>query len=273
VANDPWGKAFADDRGRNAPAAHLAALAERFAAAASGYLAQTAAAPAAFAPEAANTFSNFLRDQAMGLFQFPWSGDSAVPPTAPAAAPWTAFADAPALGSTREHQLRSQRAADAARRVADAQRRLQCLWSDALRDASVAFAAQMAARTPGKHPDPLRNMYDAWIDCAEQAYASMAHGEAFCAALAEFVNAGSLWRQEVAESLEQWTKMLDLPTRNELNSLHTRLRSVEAELYAAERRPPAQAAPKQAAPARPRAGAPKSARLSARKHAKGTPKS
>lgn len=244
MANDPWSqfKAFADQAGRaGAPAAPLVAMAERFAAAARTYMAEAVRAPAA----AAGNFTNVLREQAMAGLQFPWSNEPAT-----AAAPWMQMGETVALGLTREHQQRWQRAADAARRVAAAQRRLQYLWSDALRDASSAFAAQILARPAVPSDASLREMYDSWIDCAEQAYSNMAHGEAFCTALAEFVNAGSLWRQEFAAGLEQWSKLLDLPTRSELNSVYARLQSLEAQLRAARRQPQAHAVPKR--PVNPR---------------------
>jgi hypothetical protein len=72
-----------------------------------------------------------------------------------------------------------------------------------------------------------------WIECAEEAYARAAHGDAFCEALSEFVNASSQWRREVQASIEHSAKLLDLPTRSEINSLTHRLRSVEEQLRAA----------------------------------------
>jgi len=150
--------------------------------------------------------------------------------------------DLPALGPTREHLQRGQRAAEAWRRTEDAQRRLQRLWSDALRDAAQGFAARLTPPQPGAvSPEALHALYDQWIDCAEEAYARTAHSDAFCTALADFVNASSQSRRELQSIVEQWAKLLDLPTRSEINTLAQRLRSVEAELRAArsERKPQA----------------------------------
>ncbi len=71
----------------------------------------------------------------------------------------------------------------------------------------------------------------------------MAHSEAYCSALAEFVNAGSQWRQGLQASIEQSAKLLDLPTRSEINTLTQRLQRVEERLRAAsmERAPQARA--------------------------------
>src|SRR5277367_4859128 len=127
----------------------------------------------------------------------------------------------------------------------DAQRRLQRLWSDALREAAAAFAAksgQLQGNVVGA--DSLRKLYDTWIECAEEAYARAAHGEAFREALTEFVNAGSEWRKELQTSAEHWSKQFDLPTRSEVNSLNSRLKALETQLRTARTKP--RAAPKQA---------------------------
>ena len=78
--------------------------------------------------------------------------------------------DVPALGLTREHQQRAQRAADAGRRVGEAHRQLQSLLSDALRDAATAFAARLQPPKPtDMSAEVLRSLYNSWIDCAEEA--------------------------------------------------------------------------------------------------------
>jgi class III poly(R)-hydroxyalkanoic acid synthase PhaE subunit len=142
--------------------------------------------------------------------------------------------DSPALGLTREHQQRWQRTAEAWRRIDDARRRLQRLWSDALSEAAAAFAARLGPpHAAALSAEAVRKLYDLWIECAEEAYARAAHGDAFCEALSEFVNASSQWRREVQASIEHSAKLLDLPTRSEINSLTHRLRSVEEQLRAA----------------------------------------
>ncbi|MGO9512814.1 MAG: poly(R)-hydroxyalkanoic acid synthase subunit PhaE [Steroidobacteraceae bacterium] len=207
--------------------------AERFMTAARSYLEGTANASAPAAAEAARTFGDFLREQFAALFQPPWITDLA----GAASAASSAFkVDMPALGPTREHQLRWDRTADAWRRTDDAQRRLQRLWSDVLRDAAIDFAARLGQLKPNAvGPEALHGLYDTWIDCAEETYARMAHSDAYCNALAEYVNAGSRWRQALQANIEQWAKPFDLPTRSEVNTLTLRLRSVEKELRAASK--------------------------------------
>jgi len=272
VSDDPWSqwKAFAGQLQPDAQRSTFAPFgesAESFAAAARNYLDAAARAPATAtaADEAARVFGRYLREHSMEFLQPPWSAHAGAD-----GVPWAAMQNAPALGLTREHQQRWQRTVDAARRVADAQRRLQCLWSDTLRDAANAFAARVAtagnAAPMGGPPSAatLRGLYDSWIDCAEEAYAGTAHSDSFCDALADFVNASSQWRREFAASVEHWSKLLDLPTRSELNSLTLRLKHAEEQLRDA-RRP---AAPRGAAATlHPAARAPRARR------AKSKPKS
>jgi class III poly(R)-hydroxyalkanoic acid synthase PhaE subunit len=211
------------------------------------------------AATAAQGFSDFLREQFSAAIQ-PWHvggaggapGDS-MPPWWMPAGPSAANSETPAFGATREHQQRAQRMAEAARRMQAAQRRLQRLWSDVLAEAAGKFVTQMTAAAPmTASPEVVRRLYDTWIECAEDAYARTAHGEAFCQAQAELTNAASQWRQEQQANIERWCKWLDLPTRSEVNSLTQRLRALEQRVRDARDgrdAPPAQPNPKPPAPA------------------------
>jgi len=206
-------------------------MAERFTAAASRCLDGAATTSAPAAAQAAQAFSDFLREQ---FADFHLPGSSAFGAGHGAHSAFTG--DSPALGATREHQQRWQRMAEASRRIAEAQHRLQRLWSDALREAAAAFAARLVPPQPtAVSAEALRELYDRWIDCAEDAYARMAHSEAFCNSLADYVNASSQWRRELQASIEHWAKLLDLPTRSEINTLTQRLGSVEKLLRAARK--------------------------------------
>jgi hypothetical protein len=211
---------------------------------------------------AAAQFSDFLREQFARHSQ-PWGSlhTSSPPPGSP---PWaSAFMpgaaasssapspEVPAFGATREHQQRAQRMAQAMQRMEAAQRRLQRLWSDVLREASAQFVSRLPATPPAAATAAsLRKLYDAWIDCAEDAYARVAHGEAFCHAQAQFANAASQWRLEQQAGIEHWSKFLDLPTRSEVNSLARRLRAAEEQLRSLSDAGPAPRATPRAAPAK-----------------------
>jgi len=189
--------------------------AERFAAAArafhqSGRDSQTAAA----------AFGDFLRDQFSGVLDGMWGASA----PGHSAHPWQ---ESPALGPTREYQERWQRVAAAWQRLQEAQRRVQRLWSDALGEAARNFVSNLSSATAPLTPQSIHEFYDAWVDCAEEAYARMAHGEPFATALAEAIKAATEWRDQSAASIEPWAKWLDWPTRTEINSLSMRVRALE----------------------------------------------
>ncbi|HTV95374.1 MAG TPA: poly(R)-hydroxyalkanoic acid synthase subunit PhaE [Steroidobacteraceae bacterium] len=184
--------------------------------------------------------AEFLRDEFANVLRTPSPGTREGVP--PAEYPL----EAPGLGLTREHQLRAQRAASAWQRLADAQQRLQRLWFDTLREAAAAFVSQIQPSSTPPGPQALHALYDRWIDCAEAAYARTAHGEPFCIALAESVNAASAWRRECAAAAEAAAKLLDLPTRSEVNSLARRLHALEERLRAQAPEVPRRRAPPRA---------------------------
>lgn len=249
-------------------AAAFAQLAERFQAATRTFLASAAAgAPGAAGSGAgaAEDFTRFLREQFAPL-RMPWSFDArgfgAGAASAGAAGAGGAGAPGWAIGAGREHQERLARLSAAWTRVLEAQRRLELLWSDALREAASTYTQQVAAAPPQEpSAESLQGLYDRWIDCAEDAYGRMAHSETYCDAFAEYVNAGSQWRNELQAGLEQWAKLLDLPTRSELNTLEQRVRELEraqriapTQVSGSAREPVAARAARRA-PRRPRRGA------------------
>ncbi len=113
--------------------------------------------------------------------------------------------------------------------IDDAQRRLQRLWSDALREAAAAFTARLvaAARRPHMSAESMRKLYDSWIDCAEDAYARIAHSEPFCSRPRRIHECEQPLAPGTQASMEYIAKLLDLPTRSEINSLMQRLKAVE----------------------------------------------
>ena len=218
----------------------------------------------ASAQGASAQFGDFLRDQFASYSQ-PWGSQpwgsqpwgsqpwgSAFAPAAASSPSSPLSPDVPAFGATREQQQRAQRMAQAAARMEAAQHRLQRLWSDVLREAASRFVSQLSASPPAAvTPESLRRLYDTWIDCAEDAYARVAHGEAFCQAQAEFANAASQWRLEQQANIEHWSKFLDLPTRSEINSLTRRLRATEEQLRSMSGSGGATRAPPRNSPSKP----------------------
>ena len=99
-----------------------------------------------------------------------------------------------------------------------------------------AFVARLGGGDP---PRTLRATVDAWIDCAERAFQSAAHSDAFAQAQARLLN--ELVRLRIHEQalLEQASRLAGVPTRAEVDALHDSVQELKAELA---RRPAAPAA-------------------------------
>ena len=162
----------------------------------------------------------------------PGTAGARTAPRAPeAAALW------PALGLTREHQEAWQRLAQLSARVLDAESRLAALWGELMQRALGALSQRVAEQFAAGQPvESLRSLYDLWIDAAERAYAEVAHASPYADVQAELTNALSALRIERRALLERWARDYDLPTRAELDSVHRRLKGLEARLRALEAR-------------------------------------
>jgi len=128
----------------------------------------------------------------------------------------------------------------------------------ALADVARATAAAFAARLLGADPPAtLRAAFDAWIDCAEAAFQSTAHSEAYAQAQARLFNELVRARARQQALVEQAAKSAGLPTRSEVDALHDELRALRSELAAARAKAPAAAPPPARRRARPRPKAPR----------------
>lgn len=160
--------------------------------------------------------------------------------------------DIPALGFTRERQEAVRRLGTLCARVIERQQELathwRAFWEEALRALGDEAARRIAA---GKPPGSIREIYDLWVECAENAWARMAHAPAYLESQARLVNAFSAWRTEQQSQMDAALRALDLPTRGELNSLHLRVRRLRAELRRLEK---LLAPPRSTARATPRRG-------------------
>jgi hypothetical protein len=125
----------------------------------------------------------------------------------------------PALGPAREHLEMAQKMSDLG---------LEFQRSYAEFTAHLSGIQQEAMRTLQK-PDN-GDAYDEWIDSAEAAYATLAHGATFSRLLAELINTLSAMKVQRGKLLEYFSRQLDLPTRSEVDSLHQQLRLLREQL-------------------------------------------
>ncbi len=133
----------------------------------------------------------------------------------------------PALGPAREQQEAMQRLAALVARCAQAQGKLATLWNDIIAAGLKELGRKLAPKLQsGGMPGSMKEIYDNWVESAESAYNSAAHGAAFMQAQAEVSNALSELRVAQREMLEEWGKQFDLPTRAEINSLHQQVKQL-----------------------------------------------
>jgi class III poly(R)-hydroxyalkanoic acid synthase PhaE subunit len=156
----------------------------------------------------------------------------------------------PALGLTRERQQAMQDLARLTTRYWQAQMRLASHWGEVVRDALTLMGEGFAAKLSGGETfTSPKQLYDLWIECGEAAFARMAHSADYAQTQGELTNALSQLRSEQRKLAESIARELDLPTREEVNSVHRRLKEMKAQLRALETQ-----VERDARPARPAAG-------------------
>jgi class III poly(R)-hydroxyalkanoic acid synthase PhaE subunit len=172
---------------------------------------------------------------------------AAMPPSMPPPllAPWKDFVDrmgmggfdpqmfaaAPALGLSREYQ-------ETAARLLDLSKQFQQRYAEfAQQNATIMQDAfQVMKKRLDEAPQALKSpaeLYDAWIDCAEGAYAQAAHSDSFARLLAELCNISSAFKFERGKLTEQIARHLDLPSRAEVDTLHRQVRALTTAVRAA----------------------------------------
>jgi hypothetical protein len=126
-----------------------------------------------------------------------------------------AQAGVPALGPAREHleivQKMSDLGAQFQRTYAEFSAHLAGIPQDAMRGI--------------KNPN-AGAAYDEWIESAEVAYATLAHGATFARLLGELCNTVNALKVQRGKLVEYFARQLDLPTRAEVDSLHQQIRAL-----------------------------------------------
>jgi hypothetical protein len=109
------------------------------------------------------------------------------------------------------------------------QAQLAMHWNAVARSASERFIARAAASTATLDLTTIRELYDLWIECVEQAYAAMAHSDDFCRTQAELVNITTALLLEQRQQVECFAPMFGLATRSELDALRRQVKRMQTE--------------------------------------------
>jgi class III poly(R)-hydroxyalkanoic acid synthase PhaE subunit len=177
---------------------------------------------------------------------------------APGAGPTVAPPEFAALGLTRERQEAWQKFSRLLAHLQDVQAQLAGQWLKIGAETTKKFAARAGAAgtdAPGSMKS-IKNLYDLWIECAEEVYGGVAHSPEYARLIADLANSSNAVRAEQQRELESWARQFDLPTRAEVNSLHQQVKLLRAQLRA-QTAPPRTPAPKKKRSVRRRPRAPK----------------
>ena len=137
----------------------------------------------------------------------------------------------PAFGFAREHQERWQRLGQA---QLDYQRQAAAysgLMMRAGQDALAVFERKLAERGASGEPvGSARELFDLWIDAAEEAYARVALSPEFREVYGELVNAQMRLRGGVQLEVEQVAGQWGMPTRSEVDAAHRKITELQREV-------------------------------------------
>lgn len=129
-----------------------------------------------------------------------------------------------AVGYTREWQERLQRIERAIVGLAQSQAKLQAIHKEIAASAWEALGRRVAGALEGSQSPGLREIYDAWIDSAEDAYRRRVMHADYAREYGESLNRLFALKGEVGRLIDSWLRLFNLPTRRELDAIHQRLR-------------------------------------------------
>ena len=138
----------------------------------------------------------------------------------------------PGVGYTREWQEQSQALARLWMAHQQAYRDYNEIFSRVGVNTVKRFQDKIMALSGSENPvSTLRELYDLWVDCAEDAYAEMVNTEEYSQANARLVNTLMAWKREGRQMLDETLSMLGLPSRRELDSVHKRLHQLRKQQH------------------------------------------
>ena len=140
----------------------------------------------------------------------------------------------PGVGYTREWQEQSQALARLWMEHQKAYQDYNEVFSRVGVNTMKRFQDKLMSLSGGENPvSTLRELYDLWVDCAEDAYAEMVNTEEYAEANARLVNTLMAWKQEGRSMVDEVLGMMNLPTRRELDSVHKRIKEMRKHQRAA----------------------------------------
>ncbi|MDZ7841982.1 MAG: poly(R)-hydroxyalkanoic acid synthase subunit PhaE [Gammaproteobacteria bacterium] len=88
----------------------------------------------------------------------------------------------------------------------------------------------------GGGPASIRALYDIWVDAGEQVYAERVAAQEYMRLHGRMVNALMAYRRRAAKLVDRWATIANLPTREEVDALHRKLKETRDALRDLETR-------------------------------------
>jgi hypothetical protein len=163
------------------------------------------------------------------------------------------------------HTHDAQRTVELVAKLGQLQGQLAVHWSEIAGTAARRFVARLGgAGAPPTTPEQSLKLYELWVSCAEEAYATTVHKEAFAHLQAELANTSAALLVEQRRHAETLVRAFGLPTRSEVDALYDQLKELRRSIAALG----APAATPFRAPSTPQRASKKRARKSPRRKAR-----
>ena len=203
----------------------------------------------------ASQFEQWLR---MSQSMAPWlaaAGTGAAPEAgsegSSASAPWPGVLP---LGPAAAQGADAQRVFELLGELTQLQGQLAAHWHEIAVSASQRFVARLGAgAVPPATPEQALKLYELWVSCAEEAYAATVHRDDFGRLQAELANTSAALMLEQRRYAETLVRAFGLPTRGEVDELHSQLKELRRQLAELAHTPRAEGS----RAARPRAAKPR----------------
>lgn len=145
----------------------------------------------------------------------------------PAAA---AFAPLP-LGPAAAHGSEPPRTFELLGRLAQLQGELAKHWSEIAATAAQRFIGRLgtASAVPAS-PQQALQLYEQWVNCAEEAYAATVHKEEFGRLQSELANTSAALLAEQRRQADTLVRAFGLPTRDEVDALYGQVKDLRRQL-------------------------------------------
>lgn len=137
----------------------------------------------------------------------------------------------PGLGYTREHQESVQELSRRWLEYEKAHGEYAAYCAETARRSVEKLRGRLQeAFDANRGPASVRSLYDTWVACAEEIYAERAATREYVQLHGRMVNTFLAYKQQAGRIIDQWADAMNLPTREEVDSLHRKLTEMRRDL-------------------------------------------